>query len=252
MLFSTGQVLPSALSWCSACTFVSEGVFLMYPWRCTSHQPTPPPFCSPCTDLAVLIFWNLDCNVQGNIGVELISSGHHQDGFCNFHAGSRTVFSKSLRVAVSSRSVGKLVVEGQKASASFWGFSSPLGYGHCRAGDLSRPASAQNPPNALVSQSSPGPRGEGYVLQVGQPRAVDPMGGELTKGAPSGWRRIASTAGAGSGEGEGLPGKLAALGADFGLCACFTSAAGRILRGKQGVISGMGAGCGKPPLAAAA
>ena len=33
MLFSTGQVLLSALSWCSACTSVSEGVFLMYPWR---------------------------------------------------------------------------------------------------------------------------------------------------------------------------------------------------------------------------
>ena len=31
--FSTGQVLLSALSWCSACTSVSEGVFLMYPWR---------------------------------------------------------------------------------------------------------------------------------------------------------------------------------------------------------------------------
>ena len=33
MFFSTGQVLLSALSWCSACTSVSEGVFLMYPWR---------------------------------------------------------------------------------------------------------------------------------------------------------------------------------------------------------------------------
>ena len=33
ILFSTGQVLLSALSWCSACTSVSEGVFLMYPWR---------------------------------------------------------------------------------------------------------------------------------------------------------------------------------------------------------------------------
>ena len=32
-LFSTGQVLLSTLSWCSACTCVSEGVFLMYPWR---------------------------------------------------------------------------------------------------------------------------------------------------------------------------------------------------------------------------
>ena len=30
---SAGQVLLSVLSWCSACTSVSEGIFLMYPWR---------------------------------------------------------------------------------------------------------------------------------------------------------------------------------------------------------------------------
>ena len=33
IFFSTGQVLLSALSCCSACTSVSEGVFLMYLWR---------------------------------------------------------------------------------------------------------------------------------------------------------------------------------------------------------------------------
>ena len=33
IFFSTGQVLLSALSWCSAYTSGSEGVFLMYPWR---------------------------------------------------------------------------------------------------------------------------------------------------------------------------------------------------------------------------
>ena len=33
MFFSAGQVLLSALSWCSACISVSEGVFLMYPWK---------------------------------------------------------------------------------------------------------------------------------------------------------------------------------------------------------------------------
>ena len=33
VFFSTGQVLLSAPSWCSACTSVSEGEFLMYPWR---------------------------------------------------------------------------------------------------------------------------------------------------------------------------------------------------------------------------
>ena len=32
-ILSTGQVLLSTLSWCSACTSVSEGVSLMYPWR---------------------------------------------------------------------------------------------------------------------------------------------------------------------------------------------------------------------------
>ena len=33
IFFSAGQVLLSALSWCWACTFVSEGIFLMYTWR---------------------------------------------------------------------------------------------------------------------------------------------------------------------------------------------------------------------------
>ena len=33
IFFSTGQVLLSALSWCFACFSVSEGVFLMYPWK---------------------------------------------------------------------------------------------------------------------------------------------------------------------------------------------------------------------------
>ena len=32
-ILSSGQVLLSALIWCSACTSVSEGLFLMYPWR---------------------------------------------------------------------------------------------------------------------------------------------------------------------------------------------------------------------------
>ena len=33
IFFSTGQVLLSAVSWCYACTSMSEGVFLMYQWR---------------------------------------------------------------------------------------------------------------------------------------------------------------------------------------------------------------------------
>ena len=33
IFFSTGQVLLSALSWCSACTSMPDDVFLMYPWR---------------------------------------------------------------------------------------------------------------------------------------------------------------------------------------------------------------------------
>ena len=33
LFFSAGLVLLSVLSWCPACTSVSEGVFLMYPWR---------------------------------------------------------------------------------------------------------------------------------------------------------------------------------------------------------------------------
>ena len=40
IFFSAGQVLPSSLSWCSAYTFVSEGIFLMYPWRETYSTST--------------------------------------------------------------------------------------------------------------------------------------------------------------------------------------------------------------------
>ena len=37
IFFSTGQVLLSVLSWCSACTSVPDSVFLMYPWRDVLH-----------------------------------------------------------------------------------------------------------------------------------------------------------------------------------------------------------------------
>ena len=40
IFFSTSQVFLSVLSWCSACTSVSEGVFLMYLWREMYSKPT--------------------------------------------------------------------------------------------------------------------------------------------------------------------------------------------------------------------
>ena len=55
MFFSTGQVLLSALSWCSACTSVSEGVFLMYSWRGTPCPPTPLPSCSAPENFKTMI-----------------------------------------------------------------------------------------------------------------------------------------------------------------------------------------------------
>ena len=61
IFFSTGQVLLSPLSWCSACTSVSEGVFLMYHGeKGTPRPPTPRPSCSPriCfSELALHIRW---------------------------------------------------------------------------------------------------------------------------------------------------------------------------------------------------
>jgi len=45
--FSTGQVLLYAFSWCSVCTSVSEGVFLMYPWREMYSTSTYSSICSP-------------------------------------------------------------------------------------------------------------------------------------------------------------------------------------------------------------
>ena len=52
IFFSASQVLLSALSWCSACTSVSEGVFLMYPL-----PPTPPPSCSVSNFFFFLNYW---------------------------------------------------------------------------------------------------------------------------------------------------------------------------------------------------
>jgi len=40
IFFSAGQVLLSALNWCSACTSVSEGIFLMYLCREMYSTPT--------------------------------------------------------------------------------------------------------------------------------------------------------------------------------------------------------------------
>ena len=40
IFFPAGQVLLSALGWCSACTSASEAVFLMYPWRETYSTST--------------------------------------------------------------------------------------------------------------------------------------------------------------------------------------------------------------------
>ena len=58
IFFSASQILLSALSWCSACTSVSE----MYSWciheeRCSPHPPTPLPS-SPFHFLKI-IFWLL-------------------------------------------------------------------------------------------------------------------------------------------------------------------------------------------------
>ena len=64
VFFSAGQVLLSALSWCSACTSVSDGVFLMYRGeRRTPRPPTPPPSCSPHLKIQTILV-----NIQlGNI-----------------------------------------------------------------------------------------------------------------------------------------------------------------------------------------
>ena len=47
IFFSTGQGLLSTLSWYPACTSVSEGVFLMHPWR---------EMCSTSTSSSALLF----------------------------------------------------------------------------------------------------------------------------------------------------------------------------------------------------
>ena len=59
--FSTGQVLLSALSWCFACTSVSEGVFLTYLWRemySTSTYSSAIFICPVCNIFQTSLFRN--------------------------------------------------------------------------------------------------------------------------------------------------------------------------------------------------
>ena len=58
IFFSTVQALLSTLSWCSACTSVSEAVFLMYPWR---------EMCSMSTDSSTTSFSCLQVVLIGSL-----------------------------------------------------------------------------------------------------------------------------------------------------------------------------------------
>ena len=57
IFFSTGQVLLSTLSWCSAWTSVSECVFLMYLWKEMYSMST---YSSAILFLCVVYIWSLD------------------------------------------------------------------------------------------------------------------------------------------------------------------------------------------------
>ena len=99
IFFSAGQVLLSALSWCSACTSVSEGVFLMYPWKemySTSTYSSAILFslrlllyplickgvwkklCSHVSTTILLIRKEAMC-----LGTHLVVSGHMSSGVCH-------------------------------------------------------------------------------------------------------------------------------------------------------------------------
>lgn len=50
-----------------------------------------------------ILILNLEHRIQGNIGVEMISSGHHQrESFLNLHTGSSTACSKCQRMEASA------------------------------------------------------------------------------------------------------------------------------------------------------
>ena len=64
IFFSSGQVLLSALSWCSACTSGSESVFLMYPRR---------EMYSMSTDTST-IFESLSCPTSSPSDISIVTS----------------------------------------------------------------------------------------------------------------------------------------------------------------------------------
>ena len=81
IFFCSGQVLLSTFSRCSACTSVSESIFLMYPWgEMYYNPPTPPPSCCPllsCFSVCLVFFfsWKLDISniIVGNSENQILS-----------------------------------------------------------------------------------------------------------------------------------------------------------------------------------
>ena len=63
-IFSAAQVLLSTLSWCSGCTSVSEGEFLMYPWREMYSTST--------YSCAILFFLGNTCWFHDGLGAEAV------------------------------------------------------------------------------------------------------------------------------------------------------------------------------------
>ena len=87
IFFSTGQVLLLALSWCSACTSVSEGVFLMYLWTETYSVSTYSSAILPSLALLVeisssAILLYLTCSVSTNLGETISYYGHKEVFLC--------------------------------------------------------------------------------------------------------------------------------------------------------------------------
>ena len=135
IFFSTGHVLLSTLSWCSACTSVSEGVFLMYLWREMYSRSTyssaifilPPTFLKRNLVLPILLFSYISLHYLFKKAFLSLPAMLWNSTFSWLYLS----FSSLLLASLLSSAIWKVSSDNQSAFLNFFFLGGGNGFDHC-------------------------------------------------------------------------------------------------------------------------
>ena len=134
IFFSTGHVLLS-LSWCSACTSVSEGVFLIYLWREMYSRSTyssaifilPPTFLKRNLVLLILLFSYISLHYSFKKAFLSLPAMLWNSTFSWLYLS----FSPLLLASLLSSAICKVSSDNQFAFLNFFFFGGGNSFDHC-------------------------------------------------------------------------------------------------------------------------